>query len=120
MRAKLAPNDSTPRNFRDRRAFPRVRTSGTGLVRPADEPDSTGVGVILSDVSHGGISFIVDVPLQVGQVIIISIRTPGGLKKQFQANATIRWITLNTKARRYFAGCEWQEPISLDDLLALT
>ena len=120
MRRKIAPDAATPTNFLDRRSFPRIRTCGTALGRPADDPDSSGVGVILNDVSHGGINFIADVPFRIGQVIIITIRVPGRPMKRFQANATIRWITLNTKAQRYFVGCEWQEPISLDDLLALT
>lgn len=93
--------------FYNRRCFPRRTPRGTGMLL-TDDKESPAVPIVMRNISRGGISFVVDRRLEVGERITIRLKSLA-LLKPLTLQAEVRWIGRDVKPGEFRVGCSWTE-----------
>ena len=85
-----------------RRKWPRFQTVGeVTFHRPREKARHTGS---LADISEGGLAFLTDVSLAVGETLRLSYREEGG---EISAEGTVETVHSHPKADRYLVGVQF-------------
>jgi len=108
--------DSSLLTTSDLREFPRLRVWGDATLRAPDDSRAAGVRVTLIDISHGGVCFEVDRELLAGDRIALDMEPPAP-NPPLTLEAEVRWIVADIDPGAYRVGCEWTQPLSIDNLL---
>jgi hypothetical protein len=103
--------------FKDRRTFPRRRPRGSAAVLPADKPMAPGTAAVLTNISQGGIGFIIRKELVLGQRVILEMQAPG-LARPLPIRAEVRWVVPDQARPGYFrVGAAWLERLQYHHLV---
>jgi len=100
----------------DRRSHPRMRVSGTAIVRPADHPKDPGIMVALEDISEGGISFCAPAQIRNGTRISLEMQPRDASAWSVRLEAEIRWVASNLQTGQSRCGCAWTRPMTSAEL----
>jgi hypothetical protein len=98
--------DAADLAFRNHRCFPRQPPRGSATIIADETPLSQAVCVTLRNISQGGVSFIVDMKLAVGQQITVNLLALALLRPLIM-QAQVRWVDFDIKPGMFRVGCSW-------------
>jgi hypothetical protein len=102
----------------ERRLAPRYSLDLEALCRPVSTLSEPFRTAKIRDVSRTGVGLLVDLSCEAGARLLLRLAGRDGLFRK-DAEARVVYARLHTSGQRWVLGCEFAEPLSEADLLAL-